>query len=414
MVLDWVKYSILSGLPEQLLLDSFHPIKTNQGICFRGDKSMPKKFTFEEVKESIKKTKKYFLVDTEYKNSYSYLTLSDNDGYLYSLNWSGIAHHLKTGNNNLRPFHVNNPFTIQNIILWLEKNKTLLKYIGGDYKRQGKLTFLCETCGETFDSRWPSICNGDRCPFCSGRRVGKNNNLLAKYPDICEEWDYNTNKKGPNEYTWGSRERVWWICKTCGRKWLASIDHRSRMESFCQYCESLERCFPEIALEWNYKKNYPHLPSQFKKRSKKKFFWTCQKCGKIWNMSIQQRTRSFGGCPKCHYSLGESKIDGLLEQLKVNYASQWKFSDCKNINELSYDFFLPDFNIAVEYDGKYHYEIKYYSNKSKQECQKEFELVKLRDSIKNKYCYENGINLIRIPYWDYDNIENIIKEKLNL
>jgi len=114
------------------------------------------------------------------------------------------------------------------------------------------------------------------------------------------------------------------------------------------------------------------------------------------------------------YSLLESKIDGLLEQLKVNYASQWKFSDCKNINELSYDFFLPDFNIAVEYDGKYHYEIKYYSNKSKQECQKEFELVKLRDSIKNKYCYENGINLIRIPYWDYDNIENIIKEKLNL
>ena len=165
-------------------------------------------------------------------------------------------------------------------------------------------------------------------------------------------------------------------------------------------------------MEWNYEKNYPLLPSQFGKGSKKKFFWTCRKCGNIWNTSIGGRTHYFSGCPKCHYSLGELKIDILLSKLDINYFSQWKFGDCKNINELSYDFYLPDFKIAIEYDGKYHHEIKYYKNKTREECKKEFELIKFRDSIKNKYCIENKIKLIRIPYWEFNNIEKILFDYL--
>jgi len=385
---------------------------------------MPKKLTFDEVKDAIEKSGKYILLDTEYISAYHDLTIKDFDGYLYRLNWSGISHHLQTEKSNIRPFHVDNPFTIQNIILWLKLNNINLQYVNGIYKRQGKLIFKCNVCDEIFDAQWQSIYNGDRCPFCSGHRIGNKNNLLAMFPKLCNEWDYENNIKNPSEYLFSSHSKVWWLCKNCGEKWKTSIDHRTRVNSGCPYCSpyghnvgktnSLEYLFPELAREWNYNENHSLLPSQVRPGSKRKVFWTCTKCGCVWKAPINNRVHQISGCQKCNYSCGELKIDTLLMNAGISYFPQWKFGDCKYINELSYDFYLPDFNAVIEYDGKYHHEVKYYNNRTKEECEKEFELIKIRDAVKDKYCQEKGINLIRIPYWEYDNIENIIKEKFYL
>ena len=40
--------------------------------------------------------------------------------------------------------------------------------------------------------------------------------------------------------------------------------------------------------------------------------------------------------------------------------------------------------------------------------------IKIKDNIKTQYCKDNNIKLIRIPYWDFDNIEEILKKELNL
>lgn len=112
-------------------------------------------------------------------------------------------------------------------------------------------------------------------------------------------------------------------------------------------------------------------------------------------------------CPICSYSKGESKISTFLDYHKIEYISQHSFPDCKNILNLLFDFYLEKYNLCIEYNGGQHYKpVKFFGGIES------FKLQAKRDEIKRKYCEENNINLLIIPYWDYDNIENILEECL--
>lgn len=81
--------------------------------------------------------------------------------------------------------------------------------------------------------------------------------------------------------------------------------------------------------------------------------------------------------------------------------TEYTFKNCvnpKTNNVLFFDFYLPDYNICIEYDGEQHYKKTRWSHD-------DFEERKYRDSIKNQYCLNNDIPLIRIPYWDYDKLD---------
>ena len=71
---------------------------------------------------------------------------------------------------------------------------------------------------------------------------------------------------------------------------------------------------------------------------------------------------------------------------------------------MRYDFYLPEHNLLIEYDGEFHYENTSLGNDLKR--QKEY------DQIKNYYAKSKGIELIRIPYWDFNNIEKILNKIL--
>jgi len=79
--------------------------------------------------------------------------------------------------------------------------------------------------------------------------------------------------------------------------------------------------------------------------------------------------------------------------------------DCRNKKELPFDFYLPDYNLCIEYDGIFHYEDIF-------DKPYDFKTGKKRDKIKTKYCKDNNINLLRIPYWEFDNIEEILRQTL--
>jgi hypothetical protein len=107
------------------------------------------------------------------------------------------------------------------------------------------------------------------------------------------------------------------------------------------------------------------------------------------------------GCPICRESIGERQISKFLEENNITYIRQKKFDNCKYKEKLSFDFFIPDLSIAIEYDGIQHFKpIELFGG------QIEFEKSKIRDKIKNEYCLNNNIHLIRISYLDN------IKEKL--
>ena len=114
-------------------------------------------------------------------------------------------------------------------------------------------------------------------------------------------------------------------------------------------------------------------------------------------------------CTKCKMvSKGERIISKYLNKRGILFKEQYRFYNCRFKNTLPFDFYLPNLNTLIEFDGEQHYKISEYFGGLNG-----FVDTKIRDTIKNRYCEENNINLIRIPYWELDNIEQILNEKLN-
>ena len=79
----------------------------------------------------------------------------------------------------------------------------------------------------------------------------------------------------------------------------------------------------------------------------------------------------------------------------------------RNIYLLKCDFYLKDFTLLIDYDGEYHY--KPVRGSTPEQKQKNLEICQRRDKIKNDWAKVNNIPLLRIPYWDYDRIEELIE-----
>lgn len=116
------------------------------------------------------------------------------------------------------------------------------------------------------------------------------------------------------------------------------------------------------------------------------------------------RTHLLGrGCPICSESKGEFLISRILENLNLNFIKQKKFENCIDIKTLPFDFYVPYLNLCIEYDGLQHFEpIDWFGGENN------FFIVKKHDQIRNDYCRNNNIDLLRINY--KDNIEEKLKK----
>lgn len=137
------------------------------------------------------------------------------------------------------------------------------------------------------------------------------------------------------------------------------------------------------------------------------------------------------GCPKCTESAGERMIRVFLEKNDITYIPQKTFDDCRNgiVHKNSpkgkmylFDFYLPDFNKIIEFDGSYHYSPDFLKNigikHAKHHTLESYNRGVLRDETKTNYCNNSNIKLLRIPFWNIllkkpstiKEIENYIKE----
>ena len=97
------------------------------------------------------------------------------------------------------------------------------------------------------------------------------------------------------------------------------------------------------------------------------------------------------GCKICNESKLEKKVRDFLESKKIKFVPQKKFTDCKNVLPLSFDFFLIEKNVLLECNGIQHYEpVEYFGG------QKRYLKQKLNDNIKKNFCKKNGIRLLII------------------
>ena len=112
------------------------------------------------------------------------------------------------------------------------------------------------------------------------------------------------------------------------------------------------------------------------------------------------------GCKYCKQrSKGEEFIKNFLEKKNISFIHNHTFHDLKDKNNLSYDFYLPDYNLLIEFNGKQHYKaIKYYGGIKK------FYLQKHHDWLKRKYSRKHNFKLLVIPYWEYKNLNKILEK----
>ena len=176
----------------------------------------------------------------------------------------------------------------------------------------------------------------------------------------------------------------------------------------CPICETFsimktEECFKKELIQ-KLNREY-ELLGEYKGTNTKTLF-RHNDCGFIFENTphnILQKTP----CPKCKRfnSKGEIKIKKFLDNNNIYYEQQKHF---KELNQLSFDFYIPNKNILIEYQGEQHFHsIKFFGGEAKYLKQIE------NDSIKREFCKNNNFILLEIEYFNYNNIEDILNKWLN-
>ena len=275
-----------------------------------------------------------------------------------------------------------------------EKNETaenieiLGEYVGSKIKIKCK----CKVDGYEFEMRPNNLLNNQGCPKCAGRHT------------TTEEFKQEMKKINDNieilgEYI-GTDKKIKCKCKIDGYEW-ETTPHNLLNNHGCPKCAGRNKTTEEFVDKMKEINNDIEILGEYK-TSYTKIKCRCKLDGYEWEAK-PRNLLSNRGCPKCNASKGEKRVAEYLDDRNIEYKQQYKFDDCRSKYKLPFDFYILSKNIAIEYDGRQHYEIIDYFDGLDG-----FIDTKIRDTIKTIYCKENNIKLIRIAYWDFDKIEEIL------
>lgn len=234
------------------------------------------------------------------------------------------------------------------------------------------------------------------CPSCNGGIKYTSDKFIEKASTIhSNKYDYSK-----VEYI-NSTKKVEIICRDHGSFFMSPANHLIRQG--CPSCSGVKRKTSEefISISNRIHSNKYDYSSVVYVNNRVKVKIICKKHGEfLQSPKDHMRGR---GCSLCNTSKGESMVEEILKSLGISYIREHKFEGCVSTNgiKLPFDFYLPKYEIAIEYDGKQHHEVVekfggYESHRS---------LVK-NDSIKDQWCKDNGIKLVRIKW---NNVESDIK-----
>jgi hypothetical protein len=240
--------------------------------------------------------------------------------------------------------------------------------------------------------------------------------FLEKY------WDYKKNIIKPSEISFSSANKIWIKCQEKDYHESYEITpYNFIKEKRCPHCnknsgkvhilDSLGNMCSVINELWSDKNK--KSPYDCAAQSNQKVWWKCP-CEKHndYLRSISSSYNHDFRCPECNFSKGEQVVSNILKNKNIYYTYQKNFSDLIGLGGglLSYDFYLPDYNLLIEYQGEFHDNDggngNYYM---KQNLKKQQE----HDRRKKEYAILNNIKLLEIWYWDFDNIESILNEYLS-
>lgn len=297
----------------------------------------------------------------------------------------------------------------------------------------GNLTPFNFTSGSNYKAFWKCsvghewqccidniVKNKNECVYCLNYKVNlnnKNNSLGILNPKLAKEWHPTKNGNlTPFDVIDGGGVKYWWTCEMADdHEWESTISNRKQKNTNCPCCSnkklvrsnSLGVANPELAKEWHLTKNKNLTPFDVINGGNTKYWWICnENVNHEWKASVCRRNQG-SGCPKCRLSWGEKKIAKYLDKCNIVYTPQFIFENMKR--RLRYDFGVFNKRVCViEYNGQQHYYPMNFGSKKEGYDLKKLQGNQERDKIKIDYCRDNNIELLIIPFWDFDRIEEIL------
>ena len=129
----------------------------------------------------------------------------------------------------------------------------------------------------------------------------------------------------------------------------------------------------------------------------------CNTCGEIFDQTPTSHLQG-NGCPKCNSSKSEKEIEIILQENNINYIWQYKNKEIFGLKSI--DYYLTDYNIAIECQGIQHFKPTNFGNK--EEIQNSFEYTISNDFNKYNECIDNNIDII----YYISNLPKLSKEKI--
>ena len=254
----------------------------------------------------------------------------------------------------------------------------------------GPITYRCNSCGREYSkSRANHIYeNKTLCQKCYTARNSKIREWILNFIKQSSQFSF------AEEWCGATSENLKLLCHKCNRtfyKQPANLYHKEE-RTICPYCG--ENGAP-VLLE--------DFLAQLTEQERADFTFLQYRgmnvsaiirhsCGLVYTQKPVNFLNS-RGCPHCSgsMSVGEKNIERFLINNNFEYEKQKHFPE---LGKFSYDFYLPELNILIEYQGQQHYEpVKHFGGQIK------FEFQQYSDKLKRDYAKQNGYKLLEIPYY---------------
>ncbi|MGG4434425.1 hypothetical protein AAXE64_07685 [Priestia megaterium] len=235
------------------------------------------------------------------------------------------------------------------------------------------------------------------------KMYGEQYELLSEYEHHRKKLNLKCEKHGLFEQRYDSL-LLGHGCPKCGREKQAKTREVFNLSNLEERSQSFQKKFTKVAKgEYTLLSKYKSISDYVKVRH--------EKCGREWEVTPANFIWNCRRCPNCNLSKGMLKVEEYIGTLKKKYALEKRFENCKDNRPLPFDMLL-DNSILIEYDGEHHFHKIDFSGKGVNDASDRHKNTKKHDQIKNTYCIKSDIPLIRIPYWELDNIDCILDHVL--
>jgi len=286
----------------------------------------------------------------------------------------------------------------------MKKTQPTLEILSEYVNSNTRIKVRCIICGNEYTTIASNLLSGYSCRSCYDKNRTRSH---EEYVDIMKD-------KKPNILVLGkyvtNDTRIKVKCKVCGHVWNPLAGAVLNQHG-CPICAGV-KIMPTSMFK-NKMKNINNNIELFGDYlgCKEPMLCKCKKCGNEWYDTPDKMLNFAFKCPICERikSNMEAYIEDFLISNNIKYETQKKYLGLIGVGgrQLSYDFYLPDFNILIEAQGKQHEKpIKFFGGVKGHKIQKE------HDKRKMDYARNHNIRLIEIWYYDIDDINNILDNLL--